>query len=117
MPYANQKIREINYSMANTTYNSTADMINNLQNLKGKLKLKFYRNHYDERNIRRQSDNFQFEEDPSSKNVEGVAKIYHDVLMLMKFLQIKPSVKKTNIRFYDLYYTVNKKQRRKKNCG
>ena len=30
--------------MANTTYNSTEDMINKLQQLKGKPKLKFYNN-------------------------------------------------------------------------
>ena len=37
--------------MANTMYNSTEDMINKLQSLKGKTKLKFYENlsnYYDE---------------------------------------------------------------------
>ena len=29
--------------MVNTTYNSTEDMINKLQQLKGKTKLKFYK--------------------------------------------------------------------------
>ena len=29
--------------MANTTYNSSEDMINKLQSLKGKTKLKFYK--------------------------------------------------------------------------
>ena len=36
LPYANTKIREINFSMANTIYNSTQDMNINLQSLKGK---------------------------------------------------------------------------------
>ena len=34
LPYANEKIREIYYSMANTTYKSSEDMINKLQQLK-----------------------------------------------------------------------------------
>ena len=47
--------------MVNTTYNSTEDMIKKLQSLKGKTKLKFYKNPsiYYEMNIR----NFKFEED------------------------------------------------------
>ena len=43
LPYADKKIREIYYSMANTTYNSSKDMIKHLQQLKGKTKLKFYK--------------------------------------------------------------------------
>ena len=31
-------------NMVNTTYNSTEDMINEIQQLKGKTKLKFYKN-------------------------------------------------------------------------
>ena len=31
-------------------------------------------------NIRRQSVNFQFEEDPLSKSVQGIGKVYHEVL-------------------------------------
>ena len=59
-------------------------------------------------NIRRQSGNFQFEEDPFSKNVPGIGKTYHAVLLLMKFLQTAPQVKKMNINYHDLYYTVIK---------
>ena len=40
LPYANKKVREIYYSMANTKYISTEDMNNKLQQLKGKTKLK-----------------------------------------------------------------------------
>ena len=43
-------------------------------------------------NIRRRSGNFRIQEDPFSKNVEGIGKMYHEVLLLMKFLQTKPSV-------------------------
>ena len=52
--YANKKIREIWMNMVNTTYNSTEDMINKLQELKGKTKLKFYKNisNYYDMNIR-----------------------------------------------------------------
>ena len=42
--YANKKIREVWMNMVNTTYKSTQDMINKLQQLKGKIKLKFYKN-------------------------------------------------------------------------
>ena len=41
--YANKKIREIYINMVNTTYNSSEDMINKLQELKGRIKLKFYK--------------------------------------------------------------------------
>ena len=102
--YANKKIREIWMNMVNTKYNSTEDMINNLQQLKGKTKLKFYksiRNYYDNMNIR-------FDEDPFAKNAQGISKIYHEVLKLLKFLQTKPQVKNMNLNFFDLYYTVIK---------
>ena len=52
--------------------------------------------------------NFQTQEDPFAKNVQGIGKIYHEVLLLMIFLQTKPSVKNMNINYYDLYYTVIK---------
>ena len=48
-------------------------------------------------NIRRQSGNYQFEEDPFSKNVKGIGKIYHEVLLLMNFFQTKPQVRNMNI--------------------
>ena len=52
--------------------------------------------------------NFQTQEDPFSKDAQGASRIYHDVLLLMKFLQTKPQVKNMNIYYYDLYYTVIK---------
>ena len=54
--------------MANATYNSTDDMINKLQQLKGKTKLKFFKNiskYYDNMNNR-------FDEDPFAKNAQGI---------------------------------------------
>ena len=66
-------------------------MINKLQNLNGKTKLKFYKNisnYYDEMNIR----NLKFEQDPFAKYAQGISKIHHEVLLLMKFLQTKPQV-------------------------
>ena len=59
-------------------------------------------------NFEKQSGIFQFAEDPSSKNVEGIGKNYHEVLLLMKILQTKPQVENVNNYYYDLYYTVIK---------
>ena len=42
--YANKKMREIWMNTVNTTYNSTEDMMNKLQDLKRKTKLNFYKN-------------------------------------------------------------------------
>ena len=75
LPYANTKIREIWIDMDNTTYNTTENMIDKSRELKGKKKLKFYKNlsnNYDERKIR----NFRFEQDPFARNAEGIGKIY-----------------------------------------
>ena len=106
--YANKRIREIYINMVNTDYNSTEDMINKLQELKGKTKLKFHKNinnYYNEM----KNKNFQtYQQDPFSKNAPGFSKIYHEVLLLTKFSQTKPQVKNMNIIYYDLYYTVNK---------
>ena len=75
-------------NMVNTTYNSTDDMNNKLQSLKGEAQLNFIKlnKYYDEM----KNQNIRFEEDPFSKNVHGVSKIYHEVLLLMKFPQTKP---------------------------
>ena len=94
--------------MVNATYNSTDDTIIKLQSLKGKTKLKFYKNisnYY----VEMKNKNFQTNnQDPFSKNAKGISKIYHEVLLLMKFLQTKEPVKNMNINYYDLYYTVIK---------
>ena len=103
--YANTKIREIFINMVNTTYNSKEDMINKLQQLKGKSKLKFYKNIHNYY-VEMKNKNFQTQEDPFAKNAQGISKIYHEVLLLMKFLQTKPQVKNMNNNYYDLYYTV-----------
>ena len=93
--------------MVNTTYNSSEDMIK-LQELKGKTKLKFYKNiskYYTEM----KNKNFQTNnQDPFAKNAQGISKIYHEVLLLMKFLQTKPELKNMNNNYYDLYNTVIK---------
>ena len=93
--------------MVNTKYNSTEDMIDELQELKGKTKIKFYKNiskYYNEM----KNKNFQTQQDAFARNAQGISKIYHEVLLLMKFLQNKPQVKNMNIKYYDLYYTVIK---------
>ena len=92
--YANKKKREVWMNLVNTTYNSTEDIINKLQELEGKTKLKFYKNisnYYDNMNIR-------MDEDPFAKNVQRVSKILHEVLMLTKFLQTKPQIRNMNIK-------------------
>ena len=58
--------------------------------------------------------NIRFDQDPFAKNAQSISKIYHEVLLLMKFLQTKPEVKKINISYYDLYYTVIKNRDVKK---
>ena len=72
-------MREIWKNLVNTTYKSTEDMINILEELKGKTKLKFYKNiinYYDNMNIR-------FDEILFSKNSQSISKNYHETLMLM----------------------------------
>ena len=105
LKYASKKIGEIWMNMVNTKYNTTEDMINNLQSLKSKGKLQFYKNisnyHNEMKNLK-----FQSQEDPSSGNAQGVSKIYHEVLLLMLFLQTKRQIKNMNNNYYDLYYTV-----------
>ena len=101
--YANKKIREIWMNMVN----SKKDMIDKLQSVKGKTKLKFYKNisdYYKEMKKKIQTNN----QDPFAKNAQGISKTYHEVLLLMKYLQTKPQVKNMNINYYDLYYTVIK---------
>ena len=93
--------------MVKATYNSSEDMINKLQELKGKSKLKIYKN-INNYYIEMKNKIFQTQQDPFAKNAEGISKIYHEVLLLMKFLQTKPKVKNMNIKYYDLYYTVIK---------
>ena len=105
--YANKKIREIYIKMVNTTYISTEDMINKLQELKGKTKLNFYKN-INNYYIEMKNKNFQSQEDPFSKKAQGISKIYHEVILLMKFLQTKPQVKNMNINYHDLYNTILK---------
>ena len=107
LPYANRKITEIWMNMINTTYNALEDIIIEVQNLKGKRKLKFYQiisNYFDEMN----KGNFQFEQDDFPKNAEGNSKNYLEIILLLKFLQIKPQVRHTNVNYYLLDYTVIK---------
>ena len=107
--YANKKIRDIYIYiiMVNTTYKSSEDMINKLQSLKGKTKLKFYKN-ISNCYIEMKNRNFKTQEDTFSRNAQSISKIYHEVLLLMKVLKTKPQVKNMNINYHDLYYTVIK---------
>ena len=94
-------------NMVNTNYNTTEDMINKLQELKRKTNLNFYKNisnYYKEMKDKK----FQTQQDPFARNAQGINKIYHEVFLIMKFLQTKPQVKNMNINYYDLYHTVIK---------
>ena len=51
---------------------------------------------------------FQTQEVPFSKNAQGINKIYHEILLLIKILQTKQQVRNMNINYYDLYYAVSK---------
>ena len=93
--------------MVNTNFISTEDMIDELQSLKGKTKLKFYKN-INNYYIEMKNKNFQTQEVPFAKNAQSISEIYHELLLLMKFLQTKPQVKNMNTTYYDLYYTVIK---------
>ena len=105
------KRKEIYFSMMNIKFESTEDMINELQQLKGKSKLKYHQkisNYYDEMKDMRQSNTFIIE-DPFDEKAEGLGKIFHEAfLLLLKFLQTKPHVKSMKTNFYDLNFTVNK---------
>ena len=97
--------------MVNTKDYTTQDMIDKLQQVKGRTKLKIYRkisNLHDEMDYRRNGDAFQFEEDILSKNVKKIRENYHGVLLLMKISQTKPQVRSVNIKCYDLFSTVIK---------
>ena len=102
LPYANKKIREIWMNMVITKYNSTEDMIIKLQESKGKPNINFYKNI----SIYNEIMNIRFDEGPFAKNAQGISKIYHEVMKLIKFLQTKPQVKIMNSNYYDLIYTV-----------
>ena len=89
--------------MTKTTYNTREDMINKLQNLKGKTELKFYKNisiFYDNMDM-----DIKMAEDPFGRNAQGITGIYHEKLLLMKFLQTKPQVKNMNNNYFDSNYT------------
>ena len=54
------------------------------------------------------------DEDPFAKNAQSISKIYHEVLLLRKFLQTKLQVKNMNNNYFDLYYTVIKNRKKMK---
>ena len=82
--------------MVNTRKHSTEEMIDKLQELKGKTKSSFYKNishYYNEMKHKK----FQTQQGPFSKNAQGLSKIYYEILLVMKFLQTKPEVKNMNV--------------------
>ena len=66
-----------------TTYSSTEEMINRLQQLKRKLKFNFFKNitkYYDEM----ENKSISFEEDPFAKNARGISEIYLEVFFVIE---------------------------------
>ena len=57
------------------------------------------------------------DQDPFAKNAQSISKIYHEVRLLLNFLQTKPQVKNMIITYYDLYYTVIKTRDEKENVN
>ena len=55
----------------------------------------------------------RFVEDTFAKNAQGITKIYHEVLLLMKLLPTKPQVKHVIIKYCNLFYTVFKSREEK----
>ena len=41
-----------------------------------------------------------------AKNTQGIGKLFHEVLLIMKFLKTKPQDKSMDIKSYDLPYNV-----------
>ena len=106
LPYAKKKIRDIWMNMVDTNYDTTEDMNDKVQQIKGQTKLKFFKkinNYYNEMKNKNNQTNY---EDFFSRSAQGISKIHHEVIMLMKFLQTKPQVKNMNINYYDLCFTV-----------
>ena len=48
---------------------------------------------------KKRSKTFHFEEDGFSRNAQIIGKIYHEVVILIKFLQAKLQVKNMNNKF------------------
>ena len=91
-------------------------MINKLQQLKVKTKLRFYRSiniHYDEMIYRRQIGYFQFEDDPFIRIAQCIAKIMHKVCLLKKIFVTELQNKHMNFVYYNLYVLLLKVKMKK----
>ena len=102
--------------MANSRYETTQDVIDKVQSVKGK-KIKIYQTiniYYDEMTCRIQSGTFQFEEYPFADKTERISENFPELLFLLEFLQTKPQVKSMSIKIYDFYYTVIENRNEKK---
>ena len=71
-------------------------MIKSIQSSEGKTISKFDQsiNKYSgEMKYLRQSGHFHFDEDPFAKNAQKMVKVFHQVILLEKFLETKPQIK------------------------
>ena len=106
LPYANENIKEIHFSLIKRLYESTKKMADNLKHSQGLENKKFKQecsNIHDEMNCSRQNGQFMFEKKPLKKGAGGVALIMHWVLIMLKFFKRKPQIKNRK-RTYYLYY-------------
>ena len=107
LPCANKKTRGIKFSMVKTKYKTMEDTIKKQQSLRGETKVKVHQimsKFYKETHYRTQSGYFQYEENPLSKNNQGLAKIKQEALLLMKLSWTKPQVKNMNTIHYGLCF-------------
>ena len=64
--------------MANTSYNTREDMIDKSESLKGKTKIRFFKN-ISNYNEEMKYKNFQFEQNTFGRNAQVIGNIYHEV--------------------------------------
>ena len=80
-------------------------MFDKIQSLNGKTKLIFFKNisnYYNEM----KSKSFQtHQQDTFAKIAQGISIYYHEILLLMKYLQTKPQIRNMNNNCCDLFYT------------
>ena len=82
-----KKIKKVYVFMMNRKINIIENMLDRLQRLKAKTKLKVHRkisDRYDQMKYLGQNPIFQFQEDPFNKSAQGIAFIRQEVLLKKK---------------------------------
>ena len=108
--YAIEKTRERLFPILKLNFETISDMINKMQSIKDKTELKYWQkicDCFDQVKDITQSGHFQFGEDPFSKNVQSLAFLLNEALLLINCLQVKPQERIRNKNYNDLYYTIS----------